>query len=157
MSAPIRPSAAPTCKDCAAAGITTRRPLATKPDGTLQPGPRCATHHRAARKAAKKRTAARRVENTYGITDAEYVAILEHQGGHCAVCGKARGITRRLCVDHDHQTGAVRGLLCDPCNRIVIGRYSIEALSRAIAYLVAPPAPRALGRTVTVPTHQEKP
>lgn len=146
--APETPTMA-RCKDCAAAGITTLRPAP-------HPGPRCATHHREHTKAAKARAAARRVENTYGITDAEYAAILEHQGGRCAVCGKARGITRRLAVDHDHATGAVRGLLCDPCNRIVIGRYDADALARAIVYLANPPAPRALGRTVTVPTHQEK-
>lgn len=143
------------CKDCLAEGITTRRPLALKPDGTPQPGPRCATHHRAKRKADKTRAHANRTETVYGITAAEYEAILEAQNGRCAICQKARGLSRRLAVDHDHETGMVRGLLCDPCNRIIMGRYDIAALGRAIAYHLDPPAPRALGRTATVPNHED--
>lgn len=149
MNAPVRPSTAPTCKDCAAAGITTRRPAP-------HPGPRCTTHHRAARKAAKKRTAERRDANTYGLGPGDYDRILDHQGGRCAICQRATGATRRLAVDHDHATGAVRGLLCKTCNTVVLGRYDANALARAITYLAAPPAPRALGRTVTVPTHQKE-
>ena len=51
-----------------------------------------------------------------GITDAAYEALLEQQGGHCAICS-ATPKTRRLHVDHDHATGKVRGLLCHRCNR----------------------------------------
>lgn len=143
------------CIDCTAAGITTRRPIALNREGFPVPGPRCTTHHRAATKAARKRNADRRVEAVYGISDADYDQILIAQGGTCAICGKARGIRRRLAVDHDHKTGAVRGLLCDPCNRVVIGRYDTAALTRAITYLLDPPAPRALGRTVIVPNHPD--
>jgi hypothetical protein len=42
--------------------------------------------------------------------------MLAAQGGGCAICG-APPKTRRLHVDHDHKTGAVRGLLCYRCNR----------------------------------------
>ena len=52
----------------------------------------------------------------YGITPAEYSAILEAQGGHCAACPEAENGGKRLYVDHDHETGAVRGLLCQKCN-----------------------------------------
>ncbi|WP_040769159.1 endonuclease VII domain-containing protein [Tsukamurella sp. 1534] len=158
-----RSQPAVACKDCLAEGITTARPLAKRADGGLQPGPRCATHHREKRKAGRRRNAERRDANTYGLapatddTPSEYDQILEYQGGCCAICGpRARGITRRLSVDHDHKTGAVRGLLCDQCNRIVIGRYNPTQLGRAIAYLAQPPAPRALGRTVTVPTKENQ-
>lgn len=88
------------------------------------------------------------VQNTYGITEAEYEAILFAQGGVCAICGRAKGISKALAVDHDHKLGsgreAVRGLLCDTCNRIVMGRYGIAELRRAIAYAENPPAPAVL-------------
>jgi len=45
-----------------------------------------------------------------------YAAQLEKQGGGCAICG-ARPKSRRLNIDHEHGTGAVRGLLCPRCNR----------------------------------------
>ncbi len=37
---------------------------------------------------------------------------------HCAICRqKQNGSREWLCVDHDHTTGVIRGLLCDPCNK----------------------------------------
>ena len=66
------------------------------------------------------------LQNTYGLTVAEYNALLREQGGVCAVCGKDEQNTRRrtgkqlrLAVDHCHDTGAVRGLLCLKCNRAI--------------------------------------
>jgi hypothetical protein len=53
-----------------------------------------------------------------GITQAEYDRLLVEQGGHCALCPNTPK-TRRLHVDHDHATGAVRGLLCFRCNRFL--------------------------------------
>lgn len=49
----------------------------------------------------------------YGITRSDYDGMIEAQGGGCAICAS----THRLCVDHDHETGAVRKILCDRCNR----------------------------------------
>lgn len=51
-----------------------------------------------------------------GVTDEEYVLMLAAQGGGCAICTNTPK-TRRLDVDHDHKTGAIRGLLCHTCNR----------------------------------------
>lgn len=51
----------------------------------------------------------------YGITLADYDAMLKAQGGGCAICAKPPG-KRRLAVDHDHKTGRIRGLLCSGCN-----------------------------------------
>jgi hypothetical protein len=45
-----------------------------------------------------------------------YDEMLTTQGGKCAICGTTP-IGRRLAIDHCHETGAIRGLLCDPCNR----------------------------------------
>lgn len=52
----------------------------------------------------------------YGITLDEYTQMLEEQGGVCAACQEPPLPNRRLSVDHDHSTGAVRGLLCHHCN-----------------------------------------
>ena len=53
----------------------------------------------------------------YGITIADYNAMLEEQRGCCALCGKPVG--EKLAVDHDHTTGRVRGLLCILCNSLL--------------------------------------
>jgi hypothetical protein len=69
--------------------------------------------------AGKKSVAARRKPTRakgLGVTDDQYDAMLQAQGGGCAICG-SRPKTRRLHVDHDHATGRVRGLLCHVHNR----------------------------------------
>lgn len=56
----------------------------------------------------------------YGITKEQYNTLLLTQDGKCAVCGNeniVNGKHKMLCVDHNHETGKVRGLLCDNCNR----------------------------------------
>lgn len=49
----------------------------------------------------------------YGITPAQYDELMAKQNGVCALCG---GPMERPVVDHCHQTGRVRGILCHPCN-----------------------------------------
>ena len=71
-----------------------------------------------------------------GVTDDEYLGMLEEQGGVCAICG-APPKTRRLHVDHDHRTGAVRGLLCFRCNRALAGYVTVAWMLKAVAYLRA--------------------
>ena len=54
----------------------------------------------------------------YGITPEAYDAMLEAQGGVCAICGGEQTLGRKhFDVDHCHDTGIVRGLLCSHCNR----------------------------------------
>lgn len=53
---------------------------------------------------------------TYGLTMADYNAMLKTQGGVCAICGEAQQEDRHLAIDHDHETNEIRGLLCDACN-----------------------------------------
>jgi hypothetical protein len=77
-----------------------------------------------------------------GRTVKEYEALLEKQNGQCAICGvreghrSCRGRECRLAIDHDHRTGAVRGLLCNNCNR-GLGRFkdSADLLKAALRYL----------------------
>jgi hypothetical protein len=81
----------------------------------------------------------------YGVTLDEIRALYEMQAGCCAICEKAGSMPfdpyverrGRLWVDHDHDTGAVRGLLCVNCN-IGIGKLSdsVAMLVKATAYLV---------------------
>lgn len=82
-----------------------------------------------------------RVEKVYGITGEEYADLLKAQGGRCFIC-QNKPARVRLAVDHDHKTGAVRGLLCKRCNRDLLGAAhdGVEILYRAIAYLEDPPA-----------------
>lgn len=76
----------------------------------------------------------------YGISLEEYDALYERQEGGCAICGLPQMSKRntRLCVDHDHETGEVRGLLCDGCNRgIGLLKDDYRLLERAAGYLRA--------------------
>jgi len=58
-----------------------------------------------------------RIES-YGITVEQYDMMLLNQNGVCAICGRPE-LNRRLCIDHNHTTGEVRGLLCTSCNVFV--------------------------------------
>jgi len=71
-----------------------------------------------------------------------YQTLLQKQQGRCAICGKSVGHKSclgqqcRLAIDHDHRTGAIRGLLCNNCNR-GLGRFkdSVTLLQAALRYL----------------------
>jgi hypothetical protein len=53
----------------------------------------------------------------YGITIADHNKLIADQGGRCAIC--ENDLSRKLCIDHCHTTGAVRGMLCYRCNSAV--------------------------------------
>lgn len=53
----------------------------------------------------------------YGLELEDYERMLDDQGNACAVCRRDAGAVQRLHVDHAHETGEIRGLLCGPCNR----------------------------------------
>lgn len=69
-------------------------------------------------KAHKQIIAARRRAKRYGMTYEQYCALEESQNDKCALCGLDGTENKHghLCVDHDHATGRVRGLLCFKCN-----------------------------------------
>lgn len=52
----------------------------------------------------------------YGLTEEEFVAMLDAQGNACAACRRDFSDDLGPCIDHDHDTGEVRGLLCSGCN-----------------------------------------
>jgi hypothetical protein len=81
------------------------------------------------------------LEKRYGITRVDYDELYARQGGVCYICQWATGKSRRLSVDHDHETGRVRGLLCRPCNTMLgHARDNPAFFERAIEYLAHPPA-----------------
>lgn len=61
------------------------------------------------------------LKRKYGIVDSTYQSIFNDQGGVCAICGAAEPGRQtqwiRFHVDHDHETGEVRGILCASCNK----------------------------------------
>ena len=84
----------------------------------------------------------------FGLNSNEYEALVASQRNKCAICRKSETATRRgrvrtLCVDHDHKTGIIRGLLCTRCNT-ALGLFddSRPVLSSAIAYLTNSPRKR---------------
>ena len=86
-------------------------------------------------KRTKEKAKSKFVENTYGISLEEVEQIRIAQNGKCASCGdKESG--RGLFIDHDHKTGAVRGLLCQHCNTgLGMAKDSIRRLNLMIDYL----------------------
>ena len=75
--------------------------------------------------AAKKRRAAAEynarnpdyfLTRNYGLKPGQYDEMVKAQGGACAICGTTDSGGRKWHVDHDHETGKVRDLLCSPCN-----------------------------------------
>lgn len=68
------------------------------------------------------------------ITYEEYETLFYQQRGVCAICGKSP-TKRLLVVDHDHETGRVRGLLCYYCNTRLESVENYDWLERAIDYL----------------------
>lgn len=134
------------CKDC---GSTTR--------ALPFPGPRCATCNRAFKKSRSAAAHDARMVRDFGFEPGQYAELYAWQGGRCWICRRATGKTKRLAPDHDHNCTAgharekgcrqcLRGLLCGPCNFMVIGRLDAEGLQRAYWYLVDPPMRRFLAR-----------
>ena len=74
----------------------------------------------------------------YGITEQDYLDMLEAQENKCAICESYDPGEKRkyFCVDHDHKTEVVRGLLCASCNK-GIGHLKDDAeiISKALDYV----------------------
>ncbi len=74
----------------------------------------------------------------FGVCDTQYEEMLDEQDGRCAICRRALYSTRctKFAVDHDHQTGAIRGLLCHKCNTALGSMEDdTDRLAAAIDYL----------------------
>jgi hypothetical protein len=73
---------------------------------------------------------------TFGISADDFDALVEAQGGGCAICAVVPERVASLHLDHDHVTGAIRGVLCLSCNQ-ALGHFrdDAELLERAAAYV----------------------
>lgn len=87
-----------------------------------------------------------RLKYRHGITPEEYDALISRQFGHCFFCSRTPDVEPHgvLCVDHDHATGRVRGLVCRVHNRALANfGDDIEGFERALSYV------RGNGNTTT--------
>jgi len=93
--------------------------------------------NRAYHKKNRHKKRAKDLKRNFGISLHEYNLMLTEQKGKCACCGIHQNeLTINFAVDHDHDTGLIRGLLCGICNT-AIGKLgdNIEGLMRALNYL----------------------
>jgi len=103
--------------------------------------------HRRLEPAVKRAERAGHLKRKYGITIDQYEALLEAQGGGCAICGRPPRSDISLHVDHDHKTGRIRGILCFSCNNALADFGEDHAvLAKAIAYLDSPERSAAIER-----------
>jgi hypothetical protein len=129
------------CEDCGGKIIATRE-SALRCDG-------CKTKRRRAKDARRhivtRRTSAYRqkyrawsIQKRYGISQQEFEALFESQGRCCAICRSVSpgSFGKHWSVDHDHDTGQVRGILCHPCNLMLgLAKDDIGRLQQADNYL----------------------
>ncbi len=72
------------------------------------------------RKNNKEKTRNVNLKSKYNISQEDYERMKIKQNFRCAICNEHEdNLKRILCVDHNHQTGKVRGLLCDTCNKFL--------------------------------------
>ncbi len=88
------------------------------------------------RKTERGRELCRRnqLKHAYGITPEQHKQMYVNQDGQCAICLYVVPYSK-ICVDHDHKTGKVRGLLCQRCNMLLTGFDDVEFRSRAMEYI----------------------
>lgn len=79
------------------------------------------------------RVRAQRLKAHYNLDPADYQRMMEDQGGICAICKEPMTEPH---VDHDHETGCIRGLLCSTCN-VGLGSFkdNLDWLEEAAEYL----------------------
>lgn len=76
------------------------------------------------------------LNRSYGITQEEYLKIFEEQEKKCAICGTSKFDKKGPAIDHCHDSGKVRGILCGKCNRgLGLFMDNINNLKVAIEYL----------------------
>jgi hypothetical protein len=84
----------------------------------------------------KSKDRARRymLKQKYNITHDEYLSMFYQQGGVCDICQEPKD--DELCVDHCHESGTVRGLLCHKCNKALgLFKDNLASLKRALNYI----------------------
>lgn len=116
------PCANPECPDAAPARPSS--PFCSK---------RCYQRHRYVTRNGAEIGYMEHIARRYGMHAEEYRRRVDEQQGRCAVCGDEPGEGKRLHVDHDHESGAIRDLLCGPCNQAIGLARDSSARLRAMA------------------------
>ena len=89
------------------------------PEAEGKPGPAVCNDCRVDPRANSYEKERRRTLRKYGITQDDYDRMLHDQGNKCPICKTADPGTKGWCIDHCHDTGNVRSLLCNPCNMAI--------------------------------------
>ena len=104
--------------------------------------PQAPSHLHCSDACAERSLTSRYLERNYGINIETYEAMLDEQNSLCKICGEEGFLMDKakhkvkLMVDHCHETGKVRGLLCHNCNRALgLLKDDTSRLTAAIAYL----------------------
>lgn len=94
----------------------------------------CKSCHLKSMEAGKRKSYLKRIHN---ISLEQYGFLFQNQLGRCLICKTHQSdLDKVLCVDHDHRTGRIRGLLCNDCNR-ALGLFKDDKtiLQNAVDYL----------------------
>lgn len=121
------------CRKCSdkAKGLKRRKPKLPRTDEERAAWAEQCRQYRKTEEG-KRQTKAMNLKK-FGLTLEDFETMVESQGGACAICS---GIPDQLCVDHCHDTGKVRGLLCHRCNRgIGLLRDNPNILRKAATYV----------------------
>ncbi len=97
-------------------------------DGTLTPS---STSEAVAKRKRKSQWKKLGIDITYE----EYEELLKSQNNRCAICGRDFSIENHACCDHNHETGKVRGILCNRCN-FLMGCVDEGLIDKAIEYKI---------------------
>jgi predicted nucleic acid-binding Zn ribbon protein len=101
--------------------------------------------------AAKKgKQKVRQLSQKYGLTVEDAARLVEYQQNKCFICDKFFWKPEQMAIDHSHDTGITRGLLCWQCNHRLLpaAKESPEILRKAAEYLENPPAVKLLGKRI---------
>lgn len=103
---------------------------------------------RANPEAARAKDLRARLRRKYNLTPEDVEQMRTMQGGRCLLCD---AVTRELVVDHHHETGLVRGMLCRSCNTIVgqveLAPAILERLADYVAHGIASPGLASSSKT----------
>lgn len=106
---------------------------------------------------AKESARSRLLRQAFNLTEKQWQAILDHQGGVCAICKRTLRPGSHWHTDHDHKTGLVRGILCSQCNR-ALGKiedprwqWTSREVALASGYMASPSAVAAIGKVYGYP------
>ena len=93
--------------------------MACLPERQKTPQRKAYLKNRASTPHGKKLNWISRIKTRYGITALQFNVMRLTQKLACGICKETFKVGQKICVDHDHSTGKVRALLCDPCNQMI--------------------------------------